>query len=37
LKSIDEDRTLAQAQRHAELIVARSGLDRYCSPQWAVQ
>jgi 5-methylthioadenosine/S-adenosylhomocysteine deaminase len=37
LKSIDEDRTLAQAQRHAELIVARSGLDRYCSPHWAVQ
>jgi 5-methylthioadenosine/S-adenosylhomocysteine deaminase len=37
LKSIDEDRTLVEAQRHAELIVARSGLDRYCAPHWAVQ
>ena len=37
LKSIDEDRTLAEAQRRAESIVARSGLDQYCMPQWAVQ
>jgi 5-methylthioadenosine/S-adenosylhomocysteine deaminase len=37
LKSVDEDRTLDEAQRHAESIVARSGLDRYCMPQWAVQ
>jgi hypothetical protein len=37
LKSIDEHRTLAEAQRSAELIMARSGLDRYCAPQWTVQ
>jgi 5-methylthioadenosine/S-adenosylhomocysteine deaminase len=37
LQSIDEDRTLAEAQRRAELIVARSGLEQYCTPQWAVQ
>jgi 5-methylthioadenosine/S-adenosylhomocysteine deaminase len=36
-KSINEDRTLAEAQRRAEAIVARSGLDRYCTPRWAVQ
>jgi 5-methylthioadenosine/S-adenosylhomocysteine deaminase len=36
-KSIDEDRTLVEAQRRAEAIVARSGLDQYCTPQWAVQ
>jgi 5-methylthioadenosine/S-adenosylhomocysteine deaminase len=37
LKSVDEDRTLADAQRCAESIVTRSGLDRYCTPQWVVQ
>jgi 5-methylthioadenosine/S-adenosylhomocysteine deaminase len=36
LKSIDENRTLAEAQRCAELIMARSGLAQFCAPQWKV-
>jgi len=37
LQSIDENRTLADAQRCAEAIMARSGLDRFCAPQWKIQ
>jgi hypothetical protein len=37
LQSIDEHRTLADAQRCAEAVMARSGLARFCAPQWKVQ
>jgi 5-methylthioadenosine/S-adenosylhomocysteine deaminase len=36
LQSIDEGRTLGGAQRCAEAIMARSGLDRFCAPQWKI-
>jgi 5-methylthioadenosine/S-adenosylhomocysteine deaminase len=36
LQSIDENRTLGDAQRCAEAIMVRSGLDRFCGPQWKI-
>jgi 5-methylthioadenosine/S-adenosylhomocysteine deaminase len=36
LQSIDENRTLEEAQRCAEAIMARSGLERFCAPQWKI-
>ena len=36
LQSIDENRTLGEAQQCAEAIMVRSGLDRFCAPQWKI-
>jgi hypothetical protein len=36
LQSLDENRTLEEAQRCAEAIMARSGLGRFCAPQWKI-
>jgi 5-methylthioadenosine/S-adenosylhomocysteine deaminase len=36
LQSLDENRTLEEAQRCAEAIMARSGLERFCAPQWKI-
>jgi len=36
LQSLDENRTLEEAQRCAEAIMARSGLGRFCAPHWKI-